>query len=305
MRKIIFMTLCLFATQSLAYAQNPSNYSIRRVPKDNQSLINTQNPADYLILQSIGQYSSSGKGRCGEGSGIIGTADHFDEDHNVTTCRTGYYFMQQDLAVSIKVEQHTGGDSDRWLLHEVEDNYHDDETETMGLLTDGAVMRKVNNQRVLWLGIGGGTFRWVSNNVVVSISYTDLQGTKPEPIEVVKAYLTKFPSTITITDAELKASAHNVQWIKDEIDRRLWLCDKWNAQFQAGQNNQNDLIYNLDRNINVFLNYRQKYYGMASENDIITLRAFIRANDLTSIQTKLTEYKTWWNANKGKSISLP
>ncbi|MEN6421741.1 MAG: hypothetical protein ABFD76_07305, partial [Smithella sp.] len=145
----------------------------------------------------------------------------------------------------------------------------------------------------------GNGYTWVSNNVVIDVSYTDLKGNKPEPLEVVQAYLAKFPSIITTTDVEFKSNAYNIKWIKDEMDRRLWLCDKLNAQSQA------DLIYNLVSSMGVFLNYRQKYYGVAAQADLDWLSSYKQNNDIDSIQTKLTEYKTWWKANKGKSITLP
>ncbi len=84
-----------------------------------------QNPLSNLILESIGSYSNSGKGRGGKGSGLIAAAGHFFIDHEDITCRTGYYNLQEDLAVSVQVTQHAGSDSDRWLLHEVEDGYRD------------------------------------------------------------------------------------------------------------------------------------------------------------------------------------
>lgn len=275
------------------------------------------NLSDCLVTNDVGIFTyDSEYSRLGNACGVVGGEDHFKLDHTDSIC-SGSYSKNVDVSglskkerfkvmlnVNIEVTQHSGGDSDRWLLHEVEDNYRDDETETLGLLTDGAVMRKIDNKRILWLGIGGGTFRWVSNNVVINVSYTDLQGTKPEPIEVVKAYLAKFPSTITMTDAELKASAHNIQWIKDEMDRRLWLCDKWNAQSQAGSVTQADLIYNLVRSMNVFLKYRQKYYRVDATDEIKALDTYNRNNDIASIQTKLTEYKTWWSKHKNKSIRI-
>jgi hypothetical protein len=85
----------------------------------------------------------------------------------------------------------------------------------------------------------------------------------------------------------------------------LWLCDKWNAQSQAGSVTQADLIYNLDRSMGVFLNYRQKYYGVSAQADLDLLFGYKQNKDITPIQTKLKEYKTWWSANKGKSITLP
>lgn len=263
----------------------------------------TQNLSDYLITNDIGSYRKLTSG--GTTDSILAGVGHFYPDHNDSTLGIVYVNDSQKLWIDVNVTQHTGGDSDRWLLHEVEDSYRDPDNEDgrLGLLLQATRLREFNGNKVV--GRRGNGYTWVSNNIVIDISYTDLKGNKPEPLEVVQAYLVKFPSTIITTPIEFKGETYNKKWIKDEMDRRLWLCDKWNAQFQAGQTNQNDLIYNLDSNINVFLNYRQKYYGIASENDIITLRAYIRANDLTSIQTKLTEYKTWWNANKGKGITLP
>jgi hypothetical protein len=262
-----------------------------------------QNISDYLILNDIGSYTKITSG--GPTGSVLAGADHFYLDHSDTALGIADVNDAQKIWVEVQVTQHTGGDSDRWLLHEVEDSYRDE----MGLLTDGTVMRRILQNgvyiRFLWLGLGSGHFRWLSNNVVVDIEYTDLQGTKPEPIEVVKAYLSKFPSTITLTDADLKGNTHSVQWIKDEMDRRLWLCDKWNAQFQTGKVTQADLIYNLDRSMGVFLNYRQKYYGVSATDDLNAMSVYMQNNDLASIQTKLTEYKTWWSKNKGKSITLP
>ena len=280
-----------------------------------------QNTSDYLILQDIGLYkldkpekSIPGFGLMGgpridqNSAGVLSGAGHFP-DHKDITYSVMYLGGGANPSPEVEVTLHAGGDSDRWLLHEIEDNYRDDEIETLGLLTDGAVMRRIllNGvyKRVLWIGIGGGSFTWLSNNVVIKISYTDLQGTKPEPIEVVNAYLQKFPSTINITDADFKSNNHNVQWIKDEIDRRLWLCDKWNAQFQAGGVTQADMIYNLVRSMKVFLNYRQKYFNVSAQADLDLLSGYQQNKDIASLQTKLSEYKGWWNSNKAKAISLP
>ncbi len=277
-----------------------------------------QNVTNYLILQDIGSYKFSTQSVNPitdevsqvpgyiilKNAGVLIGTGHFRLDHKDISYETDYESDVADLGVEVQVTQHAGVDSDKWLLHEVEDNYRDDETETLGQLTDGVVMRRVDNKRVLWLGIGGGTFRWVSNNVVISVSYTDLQGTKPEPIEVVKAYLSKYPSTITVTDAEFKSKAYNVKWIKDEMERRLWLCDKWLMQLQLGKVSQKDTLDAMVKHMNVFLNYRQKYYSVTATEDISALNTALRASDGTTIKNKLATYKTWWSANKTKSISL-
>jgi hypothetical protein len=57
--------------------------------------------------------------------------------------------------------------------------------------------------------------------------------------------------------------------------------------------------------MNVFLNYRQKFYGVTAEADLKLLAGYQQNKDIASIQTKLSEYKGWWSTNKAKSISLP
>ncbi|MEE9912058.1 MAG: hypothetical protein K4571_10080 [Deltaproteobacteria bacterium] len=117
-------------------------------------------------------------------------------------------------------------------------------------------------------------------------------------------YLAKYPSTITATDAEFKSKDYNVKWIKDEMERRLWLCDKWSMQLQLGKVSQQDMLEALVKHMKVFLNYRQRYYGMKAADEINAISTALQANDGTTIKNKLSEYKTWWSANKGKSISI-
>ena len=265
-----------------------------------------QNIYDYLIQKDIGEYKFRPKPtkEIYGNSGVVISAGHFDEDHDDISYITHYIKPGPIIGVDVQVTQHTGGDSDRWLLHEVEDSYRSSDN-LEATLSKGVQIRTIDGKNIYFMRLyGDKDYTWLSNNVVVDIS-CNCPNTKPEPLEVVQAYLAKFPSTITLTDAELKASAHTIQWIKDEIDRRLWLCDKWNAQFQAGKTTQADLIYNLDRSMGVFLNYRQKYYGVKANADLEALFGYKQTNDVASINKKLTDYKTWWAKHKDKRISLP
>ncbi|HWR58349.1 MAG TPA: hypothetical protein VN328_05625 [Thermodesulfovibrionales bacterium] len=54
----------------------------------------------------------------------------------------------------------------------------------------------------------------------------------------------------------------------------------------------------------VFLNYREKYYGLKAADEKNLLAGYLNSNNGTGIQAKLTEYKTWWLTNKGKVINL-
>lgn len=56
--------------------------------------------------------------------------------------------------------------------------------------------------------------------------------------------------------------------------------------------------------MNVFLDYREKYYGISATDEKKLLWEYLRANDGTAIKNKLAEYKAWWSDNKDKAIDL-
>lgn len=267
---------------------------------------------NYLILQSIGEYHNSGKGKCGTGAGFLAATDHFGEDHNDVTCRTGYYSKTQDLAVSVQITQHSGSDSDKWLLHEVEDGYRDPDV-LEGNWTQGARVREINGNKIFFYGGGVVGYAWLSTFIVVNIEYTNLSGPKPEPLDIVKAYLVKFPSSITLTDADAKSAAHSTTWLKDEISRRLWLADKWVAQITVGDPKLYDKLDEVVKSLGVFLNYKEKYFvqteeektaGITAKSEQRALNISLENKDAESIKKKLSAYKTWWSSHKEDAISL-
>ncbi len=268
-----------------------------------------------LITSDIGIFTyESQYSHLGNAPGIVGSADHFKLDHTDSIC-TGAYSKNVDVSglskkerfkvllnLDVQVTQHAGVDSDKWLLHEIEKGYRSSKQDRLGIIIPATRIREINGNKII--GRRGNGYRWVRNNTVIDISYTDLDGTKPEPLEVVQAYLAKFPSTITITDTVFKSNDYNIQWIKDEMERRLWLCDKWSMQLQLGKVSQSDMLTALVDNMTIFLNYRQKYFGVSADNDLAALTNYLAANDGTSIKKKLDDYKTWWAKNKDKKISL-
>jgi hypothetical protein len=259
-------------------------------------------PGDYLILQSVGSYSSSGKGKCGDGAGFLEATDHFGQDHADATCRTGYYFMAQDLAVSIQVTQHAGVDSDRWLLHEVDRDFRN----YYGIPGKSFGPRQISGQTIIENLVAGASYRWLSGSKIIVIEYRDSTMTKPEPLEVIQAYLQKHPSTMSaFTLEELRSNSNKTTWIKDEMERRLWLCDKWFMQLQLGKAQESQVLQESVKSMNIFLDYREKYYGMAAAAEKNLLAGYLSTNNGTAIKAKLDEYKKWWAVNKEKGISLP
>ena len=87
---------------------------------------------------------------------------------------------------------------------------------------------------------------------------------------------------------------------------RLWLCDKWFLSYQEGKVELGETLRRVvDDNLDVFLNYREKYYDINSSDDKSALIGWMAANNSDAIKNKLEEYKQWWIANRDNSINLP
>jgi hypothetical protein len=270
-----------------------------------------QNYSDYLILQNIGPYQLEaaqrvvggyiGGPRMFEGAGVIAPAGHFYPDHIDKTYEAYYEGGSSLASATVQVTQHSGSESDKWLLHEVDKGFRT----SLGMPGEEYEMRVVNGNTVMAFGSAGWTYRWVSGNKAVQIEYHDSQMTKPEPLDVVRAYLVKHPSTLTpLTSADLRTAGNKTTWIKDEMERRLWLCDKWFIQLQLQKVTEQQAYQESVKSMNIFLDYREKYYGMAAATEKNLLAGYLSTNNGTGIRSKLAEYKTWWQANKTVAISL-
>lgn len=268
----------------------------------------SQNVSDYLILQDIANYKLEapqkviggyiGGPRVFNGAGVIAPTGHFYLDHNDKTYEAYYEGGSNFPSPTVQVTQHIGTDSDKWLLHEVERGFRRGNYEENMTLKR---FRNIEGNNIFYSGLGGGTYRWISNRVVINIEYTDLYRQKPEPLEIVRSYLAKFPSTIPTMTID---KAHDEQWIKDEMERRLWLCDKWFLHVQLNKVELKTALKNIYDSLKVFLNYREKYYGIKSADDKNLLFNYLSQNDGTLTKSKLNEYKIWWGVNKGKGISV-
>ncbi|MBU0673442.1 MAG: hypothetical protein KJ950_02210 [Proteobacteria bacterium] len=272
------------------------------------------NPSDCLIENDIGIYNyRPNSSNLGNGSGIVGPTGHFT-DHLDNVCSGKYSNIdqirglpidearQKIISINIQVTQHTGGDSDQWLLHEVEDGYRDSD-QLEAVLSEASRLRTINNNIIFFYGGGEVGYSWLSNAVLVNIEYNNFGPAKPEPLEIVQAYLQKFPSTIPATLALNRA--HDEQWIKDEMERRLWLGDKWFAWQEAGNSDVAETLREVNRSIEVFLNYREKNFGINADLEKESLYTLISNQNLQGMKDKLAEYKAWWANNKTGSINLP
>jgi hypothetical protein len=264
----------------------------------------SQETANYLILNDIGEYKFRPK-RMTEtygNSGVLIPADHFDMDHNDTIYGARYVHPVTILGVEVQVTCHTDpNDSLRWLLHEVDKEFRT----YYGIPDPSYIIKTIDGNTIYTFGSAGWDYRWISGNKIIMIEYHDTQMEKPEPLEVVRAYLAKHPSTLpTITMKELYSNSNKISWIKDEMDRRLWLCDKWFMQLQLKKAEEKQVYQQSAKSMNIFLDYREKYYGIKAVDEKNLLAGYLSANNGTGIKAKLTEYRNWWSVNKEKAISL-
>jgi len=268
--------------------------------------------SNYLILQDIGPFKldrpekkfpgiapTGGPEIHNNSPGIVGPVDHLTLDHNDTTYKVMYLGGNGIPSPTIFVTQHSGADSDKWLLHELDVEFRN----YYGF--PEYYLKNINGNAVYVYGAGGRDYRWLSGSKVITIEYHDSQLTKPEPIEVIQAYLAKHPSTLpALTMKELNSIAHKTAWIKDEMDRRLWLCDKWFMQLQLRKVEEKQVYQESVKSMNIFLDYREKYYRTKAADDKNLLASYLSASNGTGIKAKLKEYKDWWAVNKDKAITL-
>jgi len=258
--------------------------------------------SDYLITSDIGGFIASKNPTAGRGPGELAGGDHFYHDHVDMTYRISYFNLQTRVGPRIQVTEHAGSDSDKWLLHEIDIEFRN----YYGIPGKSYIVKKIDGHTTITFGSGGWDYRWLSENKVILVEYTDLEMRKPEPLEVVKAYLAKHPSTLPPITATIQRSQEGItEWVKDEMDRRLWLSDKWFLQIQVGKVESSEALQTIVKSMNVFLDYREKYYNISAKSEKESLLGYLEARNGTAIKNKLTEYKTWWSVNKTKSINLP
>jgi hypothetical protein len=257
---------------------------------------------DYLITSDIGTYKQITKG--GSSGDILAGSDHFGEDHQDESYGISYHNKQVRLWVDVQVTRHTDPtDSTKWLLHEVDRDFRN----YYGIPGKSFGPRQINGQTIIENLVAGASYRWLSGSKVIVIEYRDstMTMTKPEPLEVIQAYITKHPSAMqAFTLEELRSSAGKTIWIKDEMDRRLWLCDKWFMQLQLRKVEEKQVYQEAVKSMNIFLDYREKYYGLKAADEKNLLSSYLYNNNGTGVKAKLTEYKNWWTVNKEKAISL-
>ncbi len=255
-----------------------------------------QDASDALLCHEVGSFNIIVNCVCRTGRGILVTADHFGEDHKDVSCDVTYYRKAQRMTVNADVTLHADPPvATKWLLHEIDKDFRT----YYGAPDPGYITKNIDGNTVYMFESKGRDYRWISGNKVIMLAYHDTAMTKPEPIEVVRAYLAKHPSTLpTMSATELRSASNEMRWIKDEMDRRLWLCDKWLLNPSIRRDGVRQVREEALDSVNIFLNYRQKYFGVKAEDEKNLLAGYFTSNNAAGFKAKLAEYKDWWETNK-------
>ncbi len=258
-----------------------------------------QDASDDLACQDIGNFKKYNCS-CRIGMGVLAPAGHFGGDHKDISCDAIYHSAAQKMTVKAEVTGHNyPSDANKWLTHEVDKEFRT----YYGVPDPGYIIKNIDGNTLYAFGSGGWDYRWISGNKVIMVEYHDTSMAKPEPLEIVRAYLAKNPSTLSATSTpELRSATNEAKWIKDEMARRLWLCDKWFLYSAFNKAGEHQVPGEPVESMTIFLNYREKYFGLNAADEKNVLAGYLNSNNAAGIKAKLTEYKNWWAANKDKAL---
>jgi hypothetical protein len=259
----------------------------------------SQNALDTLVCQDIGSFKKL-ECVCRAGSGILVPAGHFGKDHKDMDCDVTYYSAPHKMTITADVTRHADPpEAIKWLFHEMDKDFRS----YYGTPEPGYSIRNLDGNTIYTFASAGWNYRWISGNNVIMLEYHDTGMKKPEPIEVVRAYLAKYPSPLsTMSTQELRNASNETKWIKDEMDRRLWLCNKWLLNPSVRKDGQIQVREEALDSMNIFLNYRERYFGINAADEKNLLAGYYISNNSAGLKAKLMEYRDWWTANKDKKI---
>ncbi len=63
------------------------------------------------------------------------------------------------------------------------------------------------------------------------------------------------------------------------MDRRLWLCDKWFLNLSIKKDGEKQVREEILDSMNIFLNYREKYFGVKAGDEKNLLAGDFTANN--------------------------
>lgn len=271
-----------------------------------------QTAGDYLILQDIDRYKLT--------KGIELRGRILGAEPSVTRmgdAAQGYYISYGTRYVggtgyavpNVEVRVY---DSTQWMLHELERDIKNRKEGVATTTNIAAATEPVDNYPVIVFEVSGGSYRWISGNKAIILNYRDANFQYPIPMEVISAYLKKYPSTLPAT-YQIRHPDREKEFIREEFDYHLWVADRCVSLIQEADPKRNEKLKDAAKHLEEFAKYRKTYFsnllsflGNNMDADIELLQhARMRADLETIVRTKLAEYKEWWAEHKTDEITFP
>ncbi len=187
--------------------------------------------------------------------------------------------------VDINIVRHMGGESDKWLQHELVEEFIRGEDGKEKILTTDINGNKVFTMTKCGFALQDVTYGWLHNNVIIKIKCDREIGYKTTPTEIISAYLKKFPSTIQPVDIK--------KWKRDRTEYELWLGKKWMKQIKNAEPLDDKILTIALKHIFLYLNFREEEYGKKAIDDKKKLWKLYLAKDLPQINKFVADNEKW------------
>lgn len=272
--------------------------------------------AQQLILADFGGLKNLGPGR-GESTlmGAFRLSDSAD-----TLAATSYVDATAHIVVDVTVEKYA---QPQWLLHEFEGAWREESGDRFAAgvsLVDSAGRRRFEAD-VLTVDKTTRSIAWVTDEAEVVTLRFSLVGANrlgDIPGEVLDAYVALYPSALP--ESVVDTPEHHRDWIRAEMDRILEYARRY---FGYSETAPGPTPPEFFREIVLgfllrFEGFRERFFGTGSQSALEASFGTQRERNLKPngvavnvqkelefLQTRLTEFETWWQTHRNDPVRLP
>lgn len=187
--------------------------------------------------------------------------------------------------VEVSVIKHTGGESDKWLQHELAGNFIQQKGDIRDIQLENIEGKKVFIKIKYGFGSEDVIYAWLHDNAVFKIKSHREFDCACRPTEILTAYLKKFPPTVR--------SPNIMKWQNHHVAYELWLSKKWLEQIKDAEPIDDKILKIALKHIFLYLKFREKEYGIKAVTDKKGLWKLYLVKDLTRINKFVVDTEQW------------
>jgi len=287
------------------YQQNHDFYErfSKRIRNSTDMPESTVDAEKYLVLQAIANYKNiTNKPNIKPDLSTMSDPGflrdvHFIVDHHDISHSALYMDRDSVSVVKVQITQHTDGDSDKWLAHELEcvmsncpkyaDKPSGKKPDLVTTIKNNAIFRADDDFRSKH-----STYAWTHDNIVVTVDWSHGEKVNLQPFSILEAYLDKFPSTIKLSYEDYIQEDFWNKWNLEEMRRQLWLSNKWLSQLQSNDPEYDMILKNTLFHAFTFLNSRETVYKEMALADKQHIWKLYKGRDVSQIKSILSQFDT-------------